>query len=433
MAGYCLYRLKKRQVSYDSGATWQDVSTPQYMKGDLIEADSNICGYAVYTRWVESGYTCDGYNKHALEFEQISNDNINWTSTGESRKGRLIEANSEDCGYVPPSYSGQYLTFVAQESGTFTFTPKNSNVISYSTDNGSTWTQSSSVSVNANDKVLWKDTMTPSASYPNQGVGIFSSSGRFTVEGNVMSLLYEDNFSGQTDLSGKNFAFNSLFSGCTTLTSAENMILPATTLSSNCYYQMFYGCTSLTTAPSLPATTLVNYCYQNMFYGCSSLTTAPELPATTLAVYCYDAMFGDCRSLTTAPSLPATTLANGCYGGMFAGCTSLTTAPSLPATTLARICYGDMFRGCTSLTTAPSLPATTLANYCYRYMFSGCTSLSSITCLATNISAIDCTTNWLYGVAANGTFTQAASMTPISWSRGNSGIPYSWTVVYYYN
>lgn len=101
MAGYCLYRLKKRQVSYDSGATWQDVSPAEYMKGDLIEADSNICGYAVYTRWVESGSTCDGYDKYALEFEQISNDNINWTSTGESRKGRLIEANSEDCGYVP--------------------------------------------------------------------------------------------------------------------------------------------------------------------------------------------------------------------------------------------------------------------------------------------------------------------------------------------
>ena len=34
---------------------------------------------------------------------------------------------------------------------------------------------------------------------------------------------------------------------------------------------MFYGCTSLTTAPSLPATTLANNCYMNMFYGCRSL------------------------------------------------------------------------------------------------------------------------------------------------------------------
>ena len=34
---------------------------------------------------------------------------------------------------------------------------------------------------------------------------------------------------------------------------------------------MFNGCTALTTAPELPATTLVTYCYTNMFNSCSSL------------------------------------------------------------------------------------------------------------------------------------------------------------------
>ena len=146
-------------------------------------------------------------------------------------------------------------------------------------------------------------------------------------------------------------------------------------MAEKCYSNMFYGCTSLTTAPSLPATTLAENCYSYMFYGCTSLTTAPSLPATTLANYCYSNMFYGCRSLTTAPSLPATTLANYCYRNMFYGCTSLTTAPSLPATTLANYCYSNMFNGCTSLTTAPSLPATTLARYCYRNMFNDCTSI----------------------------------------------------------
>jgi hypothetical protein len=36
---------------------------------------------------------------------------------------------------------------------------------------------------------------------------------------------------------------------------------------------MFYGCTSLTTAPELPATTLVNKCYCVMFYNCRKLKT----------------------------------------------------------------------------------------------------------------------------------------------------------------
>lgn len=59
------------------------------------------------------------------------------------------------------------------------------------------------------------------------------------------------------------------------------------------------------------------YCYAYMFYGCSSLKTAPVLPATTLAENCYTDMFLNCRNLTTAPELPATTLAEGCYSGMF--------------------------------------------------------------------------------------------------------------------
>lgn len=86
---------------------------------------------------------------------------------------------------------------------------------------------------------------------------------------------------------------------------------------------MFYGCTSLTTAPELPATTLANYCYQSMFATCTSLTTAPALPATTLADSCYWSMFYNCANLTTAPALPATTLANYCYNSMFDGCKSL--------------------------------------------------------------------------------------------------------------
>lgn len=86
-----------------------------------------------------------------------------------------------------------------------------------------------------------------------------------------------------------------------------------------------------------------------------------------------------------------------------------------------------MFYGCTSLTTAPSLPATTLANSCYYAMFSGCTNLNSITCLATNISASNCTGYWVNGVAASGTFIKANGMT--SWTTGVNGIPTGWTVV----
>lgn len=90
-------------------------------------------------------------------------------------------------------------------------------------------------------------------------------------------------------------------------------------------------------------TSVGNYCFYNLFYSCSSLTTAPTLPATTLRSSCYGLMFGSCTSLTTAPELPATTLASSCYSNMFNNCTSLTTAPELPAETLVSSCYYGMF------------------------------------------------------------------------------------------
>ena len=92
-----------------------------------------------------------------------------------------------------------------------------------------------------------------------------------------------------------------------------------------------------------------------LFSRCSVLTSAPELPATTLASYCYYNMFNCCSSLESAPVLPATTLASNCYYEMFYGCTSLTSAPELPAEKLSQECYKYTFRGCTKLSTVTML------------------------------------------------------------------------------
>ena len=298
--------------------------------------------------------------------------------------------------------SANYLTFVAEESGTFKFSGTTGNDhISYSMDGGKTWnTLASGVdspTVSAGNKIMWKGLFSP---YSTAGIGKFSSTGIFDVEGNIMSLLYGDDFKDKTSLSGKDYVFDRLFSGCTRLTSAENLVLPAMTLA--------------------------NFCYRSMFHSCTSFKKAPKLPAKTMSDWCYGLMFEGCTSLTIAPSLPANKLGESCYSYMFNGCTSLTTAPSLPCTKLAWSCYNYMFSGCTSLKTAPDLPATTLVRNCYRGMFSGCTSLNYIKCLATSISAQNCTKDWVKGVASTGTFIKASYMT--SWTTGNDGIPSGWTV-----
>ena len=201
-------------------------------------------------------------------------------------------------------YSQDYLTFVAKEDGTFKLS---GNTVQYSLDNGETWTTLASntdtQTVTAGNKIMWKATLTPSSSYPSFGIGTFSSAGNFNIEGNPMSLLYGDNFVGQTDLTNKSHAFNNLFYNCSKLINAKNLSLPATALTISCYRYMFQDCTSLTTAPELPATTLKNNCYEGMFRGCTNLTAAPVLPAITLAEYCYYSMFQDCTNLTAAPEL----------------------------------------------------------------------------------------------------------------------------------
>lgn len=141
---------------------------------------------------------------------------------------------------------------------------------------------------------------------------------------------------------------------------------------------------------------------------------------------CYYNMFRNCTSLTTAPALPATTLANNCYAGMFVDCSSLTTAPALPAMKLAYACYASMFRNCTSLTSAPELPAPTLAHTCYNTMFAGCSKLMSMDVSFTVWNLTDATLAWVSEVAASGTFTCPSTLPK---TTGDNYIPEGWTII----
>lgn len=227
-----------------------------------------------------------------------------------------------------------------------------------------------------------------------------STTGKYECHGNIMSLLYGDDFE-------------------------DKITIP----NLGCFMSLFSMCDGLLTAPELPATNLTDNCYQSMFYNCSSLISAPALPATTLADECYSQMFYMCKSLVLAPELPATALASKCYQRMFYICDSLVNAPELPATTLADECYYWMFLGCKSLTSAPELPATILYPHCYEHMFEGCKNLNNITMLATDISASGCLSVWVYGVSTTGTFVKHPNMTTLP--TGTSGIPEGWTVVDY--
>lgn len=404
----------------------------QWLENYKAITPGNYNGFSnIHTTTTISAYDYGGSNNHAkivLTGKENPDTNAQINITTETDDGLRwndrVVAVEEDCEKTKEYYSKQYLTFVAKESGTFTFTPQNNNIISYSIDNGSNWFEDNEVAVSNGDKVLWKGQMTPDNSDNDiHGIGTFSSTAKFDVQGNIMSLLFGDEFIGKTDLTGKNEAFFGLFFNNDKVINGKKLSLPATTLTNYCYYSMFSGCTSLTTAPELPATTLANYCYSSMFWG-TSLTTPPKLPATTLAEGCYQNMFYYCKLLTIAPELPATTLVDYCYRYMFAGCTSLTTAPELPATTLVDYCYSNMFANCTSLITAPELPATTLVYGCYHEMFSGCSSLNYIKAMFTTTPDTSYTYNWVKDVSFIGTFVRNHLAT---WNvKGYYGIPIYW-------
>ena len=242
----------------------------------------------------------------------------------------------------------------------------------YSTDGGITKTPVSGDAITlekAGDKVQFYGTAATYGEYPWTTI---DGSGSLKVYGNIMSLVDENNFATNTTLTAY-CTFSSLFNGNTSLTDASGLLLPATTLTESCYECMFIGCTSLVAGPNLPATTLQLFCYASMFNGCTSLVAGPNLPATTLKEYCYDSMFSGCRSLVVGPTLPATTLTEGCY----------------------------------------------------NYMFSHCESLTSLTCLATNISASGCISNWLDGVTTTGTLYVDESMKEKIWNIPDEG----WSVV----
>ena len=119
----------------------------------------------------------------------------------------------------------------------------------------------------------------------------FKTIGLYDCGGTLASLM-----NNNTTISLPSYCFNHLFYYCNIVNAP---ILPWEHINSNCYSNMFTGCTSLVNAHALPATTLASNCYSNMFEGCTSLVNAPELPATTLSDSCYYYMFGSCTKINT--------------------------------------------------------------------------------------------------------------------------------------
>jgi len=218
-------------------------------------------------------------------------------------RGRVSSVVTENCIYNPAhDYSQDYLTLSILSGGTIKWNSIGSGqakTIQYSLNNGQ-WTSitastATTITVAAGDSLRLKGTNVSYASSKSNYSGFEGGTATFNAEGNIMSLIYGDNFLNKTTFSGGTYNFCSLFK-LSSVVSAENLVLPCTTLTEYCYRALFSKCTTLTTAPKLPALTLTKGCYWYMFEECG-IQSAPELLAPILVQECYGNMFTGCTHL----------------------------------------------------------------------------------------------------------------------------------------
>lgn len=304
-------------------------------------------------------------------------------------------------------WSKEVLSFKAKTNTTFTVKYSNGGTgeLQYSLDNGKTWTVVThdgnnninsfvTPTVSAGKYIQWKGNLACPGNTGTTGL-VFWSSGSYDVCGNILSLI-DETLTEPASLPSACFAklFDKSVLGSSinnAVKNAENLILPSV-ISTYCYDHMFYGCTSLETAPLiLPALTAPNYCYQYMFYGCTYLYNPPiEIVATSYGVGSCQYMFYNCTRVTYYTKVNATTITTkSCYYmfyrngyGWSTGTNrpELSAPPYLPATTMASQCYQHIFEGCAHITNIynvlpASLTIPSSANNCCAEMFYGCKKL----------------------------------------------------------
>jgi hypothetical protein len=289
-------------------------------------------------------------------------------------------------------YSTQYFTIESlQDSNEIKMnrnkTPNNP-ILSYSLDDGETWTTTTIsgavtfATINTGDKIIFKGNNTKYATVWDT-YNFFNATKQFKVYGNIMSLFNGDDFKENSEFNSNTHHCAGLFR-TTYLVDASNLILPATILYESSYNGMFRGCSNLVNGPKLlPALNIPPDGYSSMFESCTSLVEAPEMLATTVS--------GDAA-----------------LNRMF--CMNRT-----------RIVTAAM-------TKSPILRITNPGSYTnvYQQLFCGNGNITEVTILAegTDLSF----TNWL-GYTNSGGVIKKLSTTTLK--SGYDGIPSGWTAVDY--
>ena len=232
----------------------------------------------------------------------------------------LIKSTSNVTGSAPePEPLGEGLLFTAQASSSSVTLNKQGTPtelrLEYQTtiqDVTSSWqdyTLGTTIDLNANDKVSFRNKGTQTITQTDANYHYFTMTGEIKAE-NDLTYLFSS--TGGVDTIAE-YGCYKMFIGCAALTEMPD--LNATNIGANGYANMFEGCTKLKTIKPLNATTITNYSYKEMFKNCSKLlitetdgeTSFLTMPATA------PSNAGDNMFLGTGGTFVGTPTANSSY------------------------------------------------------------------------------------------------------------------------
>ena len=291
-------------ISISSEATSHAYNYDGYVPGESIYYDVTVTndGNLTLSNVIVGGNTIDSLAPE--ETVELVDEEYVVTATDEVNEEAVIHitalasnpsnvqtpiAEDEISELVMHDYSQDYFTIESLEDGNeIGFTSVNTNPANagstyyYSTDDGVTWQQgvtsnswasSSHITINANEKVLFKSLVSINQTHYDKLRGTKS----YMCYGNIMSLAYGDNFIGQTTVS-EDAQFRRLFYSESNLMDVHNLVLPLTSATKQCFNSMFSGCSSIELSPVIPNATRPQSTisspsgvYDSMFNGCSNL------------------------------------------------------------------------------------------------------------------------------------------------------------------
>ena len=234
----------------------------------------------------ESGHTDGMADQKALLSSTTITENGTYTSengfsavtVNVPQSGSSYDGYTE--GIIDAENAEQPLTFKIEsdgEIGWWAYSNDASRTISYSKNGGewisitsTTGSSNPTISVSSGDVIYLKGVNNNYCEGLN-GESRFESTCSFEVCGNIMSLIYGDNFKGQNVLpSGHSFCY--MFSNCPNITTIRHLIMPATALTDSCYTGMFSGCRNINYVKCF-ATSFDTYSTANWLQNVSSTGT----------------------------------------------------------------------------------------------------------------------------------------------------------------